>query len=151
MNLKRLLFGEISIDEIEQWKISHPFFKTIRKDPTTIQQIQSRALTPNDEYICLKLALNNLEDFRDDYQVEKDHIFPHIVQYLIEKSHIDIDYIDRTGSTALMYASWKGYLEIVKYLVQHHANIDLKNLKGGTAIRYAAYVGHKDIVQYLQK
>jgi len=73
------------------------------------------------------------------------------VQHLVQELHIDVDYIDRTGSTALMYASYAGHLEIVKFLVEHGANPNIKNLKGGTAARYAAYAGHRDIVEYLNQ
>jgi ankyrin repeat protein len=71
------------------------------------------------------------------------------VKNLVEDVHIDINYLDRTGSTALMYAAYSGFEDIVRYLVEHGANISIKNLKGGTAIRYAAYAGHRSIVDYL--
>lgn len=71
------------------------------------------------------------------------------VQKLIQQVKIDVNYLDRTGSSALMYAAYGGFLSIVKYLVTHGAKIDVKNLKGGTAIRYAAYAGHRAVVDYL--
>lgn len=73
------------------------------------------------------------------------------VKQLITDVHIDVNYLDRTGSSALMYAAYGGYLEIVKYLVSKGANISIKNLKGGTAVRYAAYAGHRAIVDFLNK
>ena len=72
------------------------------------------------------------------------------VKYLVEKIKIDVNYLDRTGSTALMYAAWKGYLEIIKYMVDNGASISVKNLKGGTAIRYASYANNIEIVDYLK-
>jgi ankyrin repeat protein len=72
-----------------------------------------------------------------------------VVDHLVHELHIDIDYLDRTGSTALMYAAYSGHLAIVKYLVENGANVNIKNLKGGTAARYAAYAGHREIVDYL--
>ena len=74
-----------------------------------------------------------------------------MVKYLVEKIKIDINYLDRTGSTALMYAAWKGYFDIVKYLIKHNANINIKNLKGGTANKYASHAGNKKIVKYLKE
>lgn len=71
------------------------------------------------------------------------------VKDLIENLHMEVNYLDRTGSTALMYAAYGGYLDIVKFLVKHDANTKIKNLKGGTAARYAAYAGHRKIVDYL--
>lgn len=72
-----------------------------------------------------------------------------VVKNLVNEVHIDIDYLDRTGSTALMYAAYSGHLDIVKFLVEHGANVSIKNLKGGTAARYAAYAGQRSIVDYL--
>lgn len=72
-----------------------------------------------------------------------------IVKNLINEVHIDVDYLDRTGSTALMYAAYGGYFDIVTFLVNHGANAAIKNLKGGTAVRYAAYAGHRAIVDFL--
>lgn len=71
------------------------------------------------------------------------------VKNLVEDLHMDVNYLDRTGSTALMYAAYGGYETIVKFLVAHGANVWIKNLKGGTASRYAAYAGHRTIVDYL--
>jgi ankyrin repeat protein len=72
-----------------------------------------------------------------------------VAKHLVSELHIDVDYLDRTGSTALMYAAYSGHIELVRYLVEHGANINIKNLKGGTAARYASYAGHRDIVDYL--
>lgn len=71
------------------------------------------------------------------------------VKHLVDELHIDIDYLDRTGSTALMYAAYAGHKEVVKFLAEKGANLALKNLKGGTAARYASYAGHKGIVEFL--
>lgn len=73
-----------------------------------------------------------------------------VVKNLVTELKIDIDYLDRTGSTALMYAAYAGHKDIVEYLLAHGANTGIKNLKGGTAARYAAYAGHRDIVELLQ-
>lgn len=74
------------------------------------------------------------------------------VKYLLEKVKMDVNYLDRTGSTALMYASWKGYEDIVKYLVQkQNADVTLVNHKGGTAKRYAQYSGFNEIALFLEK
>ena len=42
------------------------------------------------------------------------------VKYLLEKLNMDVNYQDRTGSTPLMYAAWKGNFKIVKYLINKH-------------------------------
>lgn len=72
-----------------------------------------------------------------------------MVKDLVNDMQIDVNYLDRTGSTALMYAAYSGYLNIVQFLVAHGANVSIRNLKGGTAARYASYAGHKEIADYL--
>lgn len=74
-----------------------------------------------------------------------------VVKNLLNELHIDIDYLDRTGSTALMYAAYAGHMDIVKFLLKHGANPGIKNLKGGTAAKYAAYAGYRDIADLLQQ
>jgi len=73
------------------------------------------------------------------------------MKVLIENHAIDVDYLDRTGSTPLMYAAFKGNLEAVKYLLKKGANPAIKNLKGGTARRYAAYTKHFKVEQLFAK
>lgn len=61
----------------------------------------------------------------------------------ILKYDINIDYIDRTGYTPLMWAAEKGYLEIVNVLLAHNANINYISVNGNTALILAA----KKIIQ----
>lgn len=74
-----------------------------------------------------------------------------VAKHLVDELHIDVDYLDRTGSTALMYAAYAGHMDIVKFLVASGANVAIKNLKGGTAARYAGYAGHKLIADFLNE
>ena len=54
------------------------------------------------------------------------------------------------GFAPLAVASQKGYLEIVKFLVEHGAEIDkCDNARHKTALLHAAFKGHADIVKYL--
>ena len=60
--------------------------------------------------------------------------------------------MDKTGSTALMYAAWMGHFDVVKLLVeQHNANVNIVNDKGGSAWQYANSSGHELIATYLKK
>ena len=73
------------------------------------------------------------------------------VKYLLDRSKIDVNYLDRTGSTALMYAAWKGYLPLVKLLVlQYGADPRIKNFKNGTAEKYARHAGWKKVAEFLR-
>ena len=50
-----------------------------------------------------------------------------------------------------MYAAWKGYLDIVQYMIlKHSADPTIVNYKGGTALRYARYGGHTELVKFLR-
>lgn len=71
-------------------------------------------------------------------------------QLFYEYEAMEVDTVDNTGSTALIYAAWEGHLDIVKYLVEEQgANIKIINDKGGNAIKYAGLANHQDIVDYL--
>ncbi len=55
-------------------------------------------------------------------------------------------------STALMYASGNGHLDVVQYLVENQkANVSLKDNYDNLAIHYASFFGHELIVEYLLK
>ncbi|MBT4964374.1 MAG: hypothetical protein HON32_09360 [Francisellaceae bacterium] len=65
---------------------------------------------------------------------------------------INVNDMDSTGSTALMYAAWMGHMEIVEQLIENYkANINLVNDKGGSAQQYAQLSGNTDIAEYLTK
>lgn len=46
-----------------------------------------------------------------------------------------------------MRASWRGYSEIVKYLVKNGADINIKNEDGNTALDWAATEEIKEILR----
>ena len=47
------------------------------------------------------------------------------------------------------YASEKGHLNIVSYLIEHNADINATNNDVWTALHYASQKGHLNIVSYL--
>ncbi len=57
---------------------------------------------------------------------------------------------NRRGETALMYAAWRGYADIVRLLLAHQADADLKNQQGDTAAMLAESKGHRAIVEMLK-
>jgi ankyrin repeat protein len=74
-----------------------------------------------------------------------------IVQYYIEDCHVDLDIRVKNGITALYFASCRGQLEIVKYLIQHGCLVDDTKNKaddGSNALHAASTKGYLDIVQY---
>lgn len=55
---------------------------------------------------------------------------------------------DHAGRTALHWASWKGYTEIVKLLINNpETDINIKHIFGQTAFHFACQNGYNDIVK----
>lgn len=78
-----------------------------------------------------------------------DHI--DTLRYLASKG-ADLNAACWSGTTALMHASQRGYLDIVKFL--HRQDVDVEaalNDKGWTALTFAARHGHFDVLKYLHK
>ncbi|CAF3712259.1 unnamed protein product [Rotaria sp. Silwood1] len=65
------------------------------------------------------------------------------------KSHIDEQYhVQR--QTLLHCASKKGYIDLVRWLVEEHsANLDIVDANLNSALHLAAYGGHNSVVEYL--
>ena len=58
---------------------------------------------------------------------------------------------DNEGDDAYLFASWKGHLEIMKYLEkEHNWDIHVKNNKGDDAYLYASSFGYLEIMKYLE-
>ena len=59
---------------------------------------------------------------------------------------INIDFIDHLKCSALHYACSRGFLNIVKILMEHGANRKLKSSVGCTALHLACSAGHREVV-----
>lgn len=71
------------------------------------------------------------------------------VKRCIEQNGADINYTN-CGETALIKASQKGHLEVVKYLISKGANMDyLRSHIHSTALMWASSEGHLEIVKVL--
>jgi ankyrin repeat protein len=76
-----------------------------------------------------------------------------VIQYLdiLLKNDMDVNIQDIWGKTALIYASFYGRLEVVKYLVEDgKADVNIKTNTGWTALMLASKFGRLDIVKYLK-
>jgi hypothetical protein len=63
---------------------------------------------------------------------------------------ININAIDRSGMTALMYACSHGSLKLIEYLIDHGANIEIKDYQNGeTALFFAVRSNHIDTAKFI--
>ncbi|MBI4428704.1 MAG: ankyrin repeat domain-containing protein [Ignavibacteriales bacterium] len=75
-----------------------------------------------------------------------------IVKTLIERKRVpNINIADSTVSTALMIASARGHIEIVKILLQHGASTVSTNIYGKNAIDLAKEAHHLQVVEILNQ
>src|SRR5690242_4983020 len=68
---------------------------------------------------------------------------------LVSVKGANVNATDADGSTAIMYASANGDLELVRALIKAGANVKLKNQLGTSAITEAAIIGSAPIVDAL--
>jgi len=61
-------------------------------------------------------------------------------------SKADPDWIDESGSTALMHATWSGWLNIVDLLLERGADVTISNRRGNTPLHFAAEKTHVEVV-----
>lgn len=69
------------------------------------------------------------------------------VERLIE-SGVDVNAKDEHSNTALLSASWRGYTEIVKLLLEHKdIDVNAKHFLDSTALQVASLNGNTEIVK----
>ncbi|KAJ8012061.1 hypothetical protein DPEC_G00064770 [Dallia pectoralis] len=74
-----------------------------------------------------------------------------VVMALSQCPHIDVNWQDNEGNTALMTAAQAGHIMISSYLVNYFSNLDIerRNCHGFTALMKAAMQGRADVVRML--
>lgn len=72
------------------------------------------------------------------------------LQYLIESTDIDVNAVNKFGSTALAFAAFQNDLESVKILLQSgKIKLDIQNHEGSTALHYAVTMGNREMTKLL--
>ncbi|KAJ8667125.1 hypothetical protein QAD02_008787 [Eretmocerus hayati] len=83
--------------------------------------------------------------------INSDHSKANIIKLLLSGgADADLPF-DESGKTVLHCASWKGFLKIVKILIEFNANVNAQTTNGFTALHYAIQNDHKEIVEILLK
>lgn len=72
-----------------------------------------------------------------------------VVRMILEMKP-DVNQIDNFENTILMGAAFKGFLPIVKLLVEAGAKINQQNPHGQTALQFAQMFGRTEVVHFLQ-
>lgn len=67
-----------------------------------------------------------------------------IVKLLLEAPHVDIEAQDNAGETALMWAAYFGYTNMIKLMIQMGANVNAQSKHGSTALINGAIAHHKE-------
>jgi len=65
-----------------------------------------------------------------------DRGYNDIAAYLLEVGKADVNAVDSTGQSALMYAVCCEYKELVETLIKHHADLSLRNADGQTVLEF---------------
>ncbi|KAH9254236.1 hypothetical protein BASA81_007837 [Batrachochytrium salamandrivorans] len=68
---------------------------------------------------------------------------------LNRKGLLDVDVRDNAGRTPLLWASYRGYSEVVRWLLMHGADSDAEDYEKCTALHWAAIRSHADVCQIL--
>ena len=124
------VFNQMNPEDALQWSIKN-------KLPEYFKKAIKRCVTIDSE-----IATNTLINAANDNHLDE-------IKFFIENG-IDVNSKNnRNGWTALMVASSMGYLDIVKYLVEHGAIIDDQDIGGDTALMISSYNGYLDVVKYL--
>lgn len=76
---------------------------------------------------------------------------PDAVEALVTAGHLDPNYGDARGDTALMEAAWAGRADNVERLIALHAKPDAKTISGDTALAAAIREGHSDVQALLER
>lgn len=131
---KLKFFNNLNQEQIEKLLLLFVKYKSLNKFTENI--IDSYNNFTNKIYIYKKFLIDasnygNLE----------------IIEYLLQ--NIDINIKDRNGDTILIWASYNGYLELVKILLKKTINLNAKNKYGYTALIKASYKGNLEIVKSL--
>lgn len=101
------------------------------------------------------IAVSSMCTTEEDLPEDEKTIFDWVKEGSLDKlkgKNVDPNCKDNQGLTPLHWATDRGDLEIVRYLVEEKkANLNILDDEGQTPLHYAAACGYPDIVRYLIK
>ncbi|XP_046669400.1 ankyrin repeat, SAM and basic leucine zipper domain-containing protein 1-like [Homalodisca vitripennis] len=68
---------------------------------------------------------------------------------LLLKNGATVDATDRNATTALMYASSSGHIDLVRRLIEDKCDVNIQDTEGWSALFHAVAEGHEKVVQVL--
>jgi 26S proteasome non-ATPase regulatory subunit 10 len=72
-----------------------------------------------------------------------------VVKFLVKRGAEVNKQEDKTLLTALHYAGSRGFLKIIKFLIDNGANSNLRDKQGKTCLHYSVIFGNVEVVKYL--
>jgi ankyrin repeat protein len=105
-----------------------------------------------DEAIAALLIAHGADVHTRDLDYQMTPIFNKdiAIAKLLVEAGADIHARSKKGNTLLMWYSYSGYLDGVKYLVSLGADIQAQNSDGQTAYDIAETFGHRELLRYLK-
>jgi ankyrin repeat protein len=84
---------------------------------------------------------------------ERGHV--EVVRYLLERTPVDVNHVNRLGWTALLEAivlsnGGRRHQQVVAELIRHHADVNLPDRQGRTPLRHARDRGYREIAALLE-
>ena len=84
-----------------------------------------------------------------DLIVAADHGEVDVVKEILANNFEDVNITDKYGDTALIWASIRGNLEVVKILIESMAELNIRDFWGHSALTYASAHGKLKVVDLL--
>jgi len=63
----------------------------------------------------------------------------------------DVNVKDQDGNTPLMWATYNGSLEVVKFLVAKGVNVNARDKNNETPLMEATHEGHRNVAEFLKQ
>lgn len=118
-------------------------YKAVKANDTTLAE----KLINNGADVNFRPKMMNAEMSLLILAVQQDQF--KMVKLLVDHK-IEIDWKDWFGSTALMYAAYKGNVNIIGYLIKNGADVHFTDKQGNTVLSAAKEGGNADAIKLVE-